>query len=273
MAIITISRGTKSWGQALAECLAEHLHYPIVGREENIKEAASKLGVSEEAVGHQMQDTPRLWGRKTLMRKTYVAAVQACLAERVIGGNLVYHGLAGQVLLRGLPAVLRLRLIAPFEARVRAMMAGDQIDQASAEQFIREADDARARWVKMMYGEDIMNPALYDMIINLEAMSVLTVCALVSAAVEQPAYVVTEKVMGRLRDFNLACQVRVALLRGDETRALNLEVDAQDGVVQVSGSVPLVSSEWMEDQITRVACAVPGVGGIRLKVQRYDPSP
>jgi hypothetical protein len=34
-----------------------------------------------------------------------------------------------------------------------------------------------------------------------------------------------------------------------------------------------VSSEWMEDQITRVAGAVPGVGGIRLKVQRYDPSP
>ncbi len=86
MAIISVCRGTKSGGHAMAECLAEHLRYPLVAREV-VQEAASDLGVSEADLSRGMERTPRLWNRQSSERRLYIAAVQAALAEHVAAGE------------------------------------------------------------------------------------------------------------------------------------------------------------------------------------------
>ena len=269
MAIITISRGSKSGGRALAECLAQRLHYPVVGRE-IIQEAALKLGVSEEAVGQGMEHTPKLWGRRSLARRLYVTAVQAALAERIVDGNLIYHGLVGQLLLRGLPAVLRLRLIVPLEARISTLMETDSMDRFSAQKYIRDMDDARARWVKMMYDADISDPALYDLVINLEVISLPTACLLIAKTAEQPAFVADADARARLSSFALACHARVALLSDAQTRGFDLDVKADDGVVEVSGSLPLLPAGQLENHISQIISAVPGVRATRLQIQWFS---
>lgn len=272
MAIITICRGTKSGGEALAERLAQQLGYPILGREV-LQHAAEELGVSEASLREKMETAPRLWDRHAATRRVYVVAVQAALAERVVNGNLVYHGLAGQLLLQGLPGVLRLRLIAPLETRVATVMASEGFDRAAAEQFIEGVDRGRERWVKAMYGEDIHDPALYDMVVNLETMAVPTPCALVQATIAQPEFRITPRVLERLEDFRLACRVKLALVGVPETRALALEVEAEDGTVEVSGSAPLLKTGAMGDRIAEVAQNVEGVTAVRLKLQWFDPYP
>ena len=265
MAIITISRGSKSGGSALAECLARRLEYPVVGRE-IIQQAALKLGVSEEAVGQGMEQTPSLWGRRTSARRLYVTAVQAALAERIVDGNLIYHGLAGQLLLRGLPAVLRLRLIAPLEARVATLMETDSMDRFAAHKYIRDMDDARARWVKMMYDQDVNDPALYDLVINLEVISLPTACLLVAKTAEQPAFVADEDAKVRLRDFHLACRAG-GPAPGCADARLDLDVKADDGVVEVSGSLPLSPTGELENHLSQLISAVPGVRATRLQIE------
>jgi cytidylate kinase len=272
MAIISISRGTKSGGKAMAECLAERLHYPLVARE-IVQEAASDLGASEAELSRGMERTPRLWNRQSSERRLYVAAVQAALAEHVVGGDLIYHGRAGQMLLAGLPGVLRVRLIAPLEARVRTLMEAEGMDATSAEQYIRHVDGVRARWVKMMYGEDIEDPALYNMVINLKTLSIPAACAIVTKAAEQPDFAVTDAVKVRLLDFRLTCWVKVALARASETRALDLQIEARGGAVDVSGSAPALKSGQMGEQIVEIAQSVEGVEEVRLKVEWFDPYP
>jgi cytidylate kinase len=175
VAIISICRGTQSGGQALAECLAEELQYPLVAREV-LQDAASELGISEQELSRAMERAPRLWKRHASVRRAYIATIQAALAEHTVGGDLVYHGRAGQMLLAGLPAVLRVRLIAPMGARVSTLLERNEMTPTSAEEYIQHVDAARARWVKMMYGEDIEDPALYDMVINLQTLSVPAAC-------------------------------------------------------------------------------------------------
>jgi hypothetical protein len=114
-----------SGGRELAECIATALGSQCIGRE-ILMDAAAKLGVPEHVLAKKMEKGPGLWDRLTLERRVYVVAVQAALAEYVASGNLVYHGLAGHMLLRGLPAVLRLRLIAPLEVRIRTLMERQQ---------------------------------------------------------------------------------------------------------------------------------------------------
>jgi len=203
--IITISRGTLSGGQAVAECLAGRLGYPCVGRE-IVQEAAQKLGVSEETLSGKFETPPGRWDRLTHERRLYLYAVQAALADQCVTGELVYHGLAGQLLLRGQPGVLRVRLIAPLDMRVRALTAAHhRMSPKAAEGFIESVDEDRRRWVRLMYGADVEDPSLYDLTINLQSISTETACVGIAEAVAQPQYQITDDVRAELEAFAAEC--------------------------------------------------------------------
>jgi len=207
VAIITISRGSSSGGRALAERLADRLHYPRVA-EEVLQEAARKLGVSEDAVRGKFETAPGLWERLNDERERYVLAVRAALGELAVEGRLVYHGLAGQFLLRGLNGILRVRLIAPMEMRVRAVMAdSSEMTRKAAEEYIRSVDQDRRRRVKAMYGADVEDPALYDLTVNLRSLSLDAVCTAVAEAASQPRFEITPDVRAELEAFASACRV------------------------------------------------------------------
>jgi cytidylate kinase len=207
--IVTISRGTMSGGRAVAECLADHLGYPCVGREV-LQEAAASLGASEETVRAKLQTPPGPWDAVTKERRIYVVAVQAALAGQCVTGELVYHGLAGQVLLRGLPGVVRVRLIAPMALRVQAVIAQHgHTSHDAAERYVRTLDRQRRRWVRAMYGEDVTDPSLYDLTINLQSLSLDTACVMIAELVRQPEYAVTAEVRSQLEAFAVTCRQRL----------------------------------------------------------------
>ncbi len=272
MAIVCIGRGTRSGGRAVAECLARRLDYPLLGRE-IAQEAAARLGVPADLLEARMDDRPSLWGRFSSLRRTYVVAVRAALAEHGASGNLVYHGLAGGLLLRGLPGVLCVRLIAPMERRVQAVMSESDMDAATAEQYIRDQDEARARWVKVMYGEDIMDPSLYDLVVNLESLGIEEACAVVARVLDAPELAVTEEMARRLRDFGTGCRVELALAADAELRPLELEARAEGGRLTITGSAPLHGTGRAGSRIVELARSVPEVEEVFLNVEWFDPYP
>ena len=206
MAIITISRGTLSGGRKTAECLARMLGYPCVGRE-ILQKAARKVGVSVEDLSGKLEAPPSLFARLTQERKRYLLAVQTALAEHCVSGKLVYHGLAGQFLLRELPGVLAVRLVAPLEMRLQALTsAHHRMSRKAAEEFIKNVDEDRRRWVKLMYASDVEDPSLYDLTVNLESISHETACEVIAEAAKQPHYEVTAEVRKRLEDFATECR-------------------------------------------------------------------
>lgn len=272
MAILTICRGTKSGGMALAECAAKELGYDLVGREV-LQAAAAELGVRPQDVGEKLEESPGLFGRPPLITKLYVAAVQAALADHAVSGNLVYHGLAGGLLLKSVPGVLCTRLIAPMEARVAAVMESDGLSEAEAEAYIKDVDDARARWVKVVYGEDIDNPALYDQVINLASFTIPEACEVLVEAARRPEFEITPERQRNLDDFRLGCQVRLALLDDLGTQTLDLGATAVDGEVVVTGEAPLTHTDEVGGRITEIVRSVPGVEEVRLAIEWFDPYP
>jgi cytidylate kinase len=274
MPIITISRGSMSGGKDLAQCVSSALGSPCIGRE-ILVDAATKLGVPENVLAKKMEKGPGLWDRLTLERRIYVVAVQAALAEYVQTGDLVYHGLAGHMLLRGLPAVLRLRLIAPLEVRVRTVMERQGLTRQAAEQYINDVDDNRVRWTRFMYDVDVRDSRLYDLTINLEVMSIEAACCAILEVAKQPEFAVTESVRARLVDFALSCRVKVALATHPASRGLDLDVTAEKGVVSIFGEVPQpimlthASSRW-EQELTQIAKGVEGVQRVELSIRPFD---
>jgi len=273
--IITISRGSMSGGQALAAAIAAAVDAPCIGRELVI-EAAARLGVPGDVLRQKMEKSPGMWDRMTHDRRMYVTALQAALAEHVATGNVVYHGFVGHLLLRSLPAVLRVRVIAPVALRVRAVMDQHGWSKAAAERHIDQVDEDRSRWVRFIYDEDISDPRLYDLVVNLEAFGLESACACVTELARRPEFTITPRVSQQLRDFALACRVRVALAAAPPTRTLGLTVGAREGVVTVEGEVPDaamitdISARW-EAEVRPIVEAVDGVTRVDLRLRAVYP--
>ena len=275
MPLITISRGSTSGGEALARSLSDVLHVPCVGREV-VVEAAARLGISDDALAQKLERSPGLWDRLTFERRMYIVVVQSVLAEQALEGKLVYHGYAGHLLLTGVPAVLRVRLIAPMEKRVRTVMEQNKLSKGRAEAYIRQVDEGRSRFSHFVYGVDLQDPAHYDLVVNLEVMSVAGACAVIVEASRQPEYAVTNAVREKLADFALACRARVALATHPVGRGLDLEVTASGGIVRIRGEVPesvmlmRASTRW-EEELRAAVESVPGVKNVRLEVEPVSP--
>lgn len=215
MAIITISRGSLSGGKALAGCLADHLGYPTLGREV-LEEAAESMGISEDAFRGKFETAPGLWARMTKEREKYILAIQTALAEWCTRGNLVYHGLSGQFLLKDLPGVLRIRLVAPLELRISTFLDSHPLmSRSQAEAFIQDIDQDRARWVRLMYQADVTDPGNYDLTLNLKRHSLDSACATIAEAVAQPRFQVTDEVETELFAFAARCRERLSRALGD----------------------------------------------------------
>jgi cytidylate kinase len=268
MPIITIARGSMWGGQAVAERVSEALGCQCIGRETLTREALRSTLGSEGLTGKPDQE-PWLWDRLASERTTYLSALQAALAHYAGSGTLVYHGHAGHLLLRGIPSILRVRIIAPLEVRIRIVTEKSGISRDDAEAYIKRVDEEWARWTRFIFGVEWRDPALYDLVINLENFTIDGACCCVLDAAKRPEFTVTEEVKGRLQDLALAARVKLALAMNPASRDLDMDVRAEKGVVYLGGSMiesgfPGELFRQLTQMVETIVGEVPGVLGLHL---------
>jgi cytidylate kinase len=192
VSIVTISRGSYSRGKEVAEQLARELGYECVSRE-IILEASEEFDVPETTLVRAVHDAPSILDRFTRGDELYVAFVRTALLRHAQKDNLVYHGLAGHFLLREVPGVLKVRIIADIEERVREVMKREGITAEKARYTIRKDDEARRRWSTHLYGIDSWDSDLYSMVLNIKTMTVLNAIGTISRALKLPAFQTTRR--------------------------------------------------------------------------------
>jgi cytidylate kinase len=237
MAIVTISRGTRSGGEALAECLSARMGIPAISREV-IRDAASRYGIAEKLLAQQLERTPTLIQRRLggfEERRLYLIAIQAAMAERAQKGDFIYHGHAGHLLLKKLPGVLKVRLVAPMAYRVRMVVEKQGLSQAEAAKYIEQVDKNRTLWTKFLYNVDWHDPCLYDVVLNLEFLSLDTACAMIERAVQQPEFQDKPERRKIIDAYALACQIQLKLAQDDRTKGMQIDVEVSDQVARIYG--------------------------------------
>ena len=261
MSVITISRGSFSGGKALAECLAKRLSFRCIDRDVIVERAAAS-GVSQDELLGALLRPPTFLDRFSHRRYLYLALIQAALAEEVRTGKVVYHGNAGHLLLKGATPVLRVRIIAPLEFRLTTVRDRLKLSSQEALAYVHKVDEGRRKWTQFLYGVNWEDPALYDLVINLERMSIEEACDLLeTVAKRQECFQFTEESQAAMDDLALASRIRANLAIDPPTSHLEVEVTASRGAVHIEGK--LTAPEELE-QVRRVASAVPGVASINL---------
>ncbi|HEY9173956.1 MAG TPA: cytidylate kinase family protein [Verrucomicrobiae bacterium] len=263
MGIITISRGSFSGGKAVAEQLAKQLGQPALSREEVLSQAAREFGISEEDLAESLNQPPPFWRQVLGKRLTYVKCVTAVLLDHVRQGGLIYHGHVGHLLLAGVAHVLRVRVISGAEQRIRAAMESAGLERAEAIAHIQRVDRERSRWAQVLYGVNWEDPAQYDLVLNLERVSVASASETILRMSELEDFKPSPASRKKLEDLSLSCRVWAAMAKDPNTRDAGLEVTAEDGHVVLKGKVG--STKSME-AITQAARLVPGVKSLRSEV-------
>jgi len=266
MAVITISRGSLSGGTELAERVAKRLGYRCLSREVLI-EAAAKYGVPEPKLDELFEKKPGFWEWLTRSRERYLVFVQAAMCEAARQGNMVYHGHAGQQLLPHVSHVLKVRLIAPMERRVRSAMEQRGLNREAASKHIQKIDDERYRRMHELFDVDWRDPALYDLVLNTENMSLDTAAEVVASMAQQPDFQPTPRSEKALDDLTVGARVKAALAVNPATGDIPLEVQADNGVVHVTGVITAIDDGRLEDELRAVASGTEGVRSVVVDVQ------
>jgi cytidylate kinase len=255
MPIITISRGAFSGGQALAERVAAALGYRCVSREVLV-EASQRYGIPEAKFTEVLETVPHWWERWQESLRLYRIVLQAAMCEVAQGGNLVYHGHAGQELFPGIRHVLKVHLTAPMAFRIEQVRERQGFDEAGAAEYIEQVDKARKRRLLAIFGYDWRDPSRYDLVLNVGQMTLETASHLIVEAVRREDYQPTAASEQAFKDLTIAARVQAALVMSPKTRNLTINVRVERGQVHVSG---ILAQSELEKEISRLIEGIPGV--------------
>jgi cytidylate kinase len=231
--IVCVSRGSLSRGREFAECLARKLDYALLSREDLI-EAAIKEGVQVSKLETSMMNPRAFTERLALERDHYLAFSTAYLCDKALAGPLVYHGRTGHLLLRNISHVLRVRVVADEEYRIKATMARLGVSREAARRYLTDVEEDRRAWVRSMYHASWEDASQYDAIVNVERMSVENAASALIGMTQLPEFQMTPASRRAMEDLRLGARARVRLARDPRTAPYAFAVGARSGVVTVT---------------------------------------
>lgn len=261
MSIITISRGSYSRGKEVAEKLARALNYECISRE-IILEASEHFNIPELKLIRAIHDAPTILDRFTYGKERFIAFFRAALLTHLQRDNVVFHGLASHFFLQQFPHVLKVRISANLEDRVREEMMRENIPLDEARRVLVNDDEERRKWSLQIFGQDPWNAQLYDMILHIGNISVDEAVAIILYALEQPCFKSTPESRQMLDDEALSAQVEAALVKAFP----KVMVDSGKGDVFINVRGSLADEKNIIEKVMRLAEKVDGIKDIQVNI-------
>jgi cytidylate kinase len=171
MSTIFVSSVPFGPGEDVARKLAQKLGYFFLSRNDVLKRAG-EFGIPVGKLEMAAFDNPPILEHMGEVRGKYLTFARAFIGERAAEGSLVYYGLAGQHKLPGVPDAMRVRVIPDHGQRVATVMEKINLSREEAERFLRSMDDEIKTWVRFMYNIDLDDATRYDIVMNLERLSI-----------------------------------------------------------------------------------------------------
>ena len=270
MSVIAISRGSLIATQKLAAGLSAKLGSRVITREDVVAAAESygidKTGISMDNIA--AEHPPGYWQQYADARRHYLICFKAALLEYAAREPIIYHGNLAHILLNDVPFVLRVRVNAPEENRVRMLMEERGFTRERALEEIKEKDRRRRRWTHFLYEAETVDPIFFDLVLNMHRMTVEDAVELVASEVEKEPFQRTERRAKDLRDLQLAAVAETYLMRSSSTYGLDFKVtaDSATGEITVRKTPAMEESTTLDDDVRAALANVKGISGVRLEI-------
>lgn len=181
--LITISREYGAGGSELGMALGERLGWPvldhelvrqlatrlrcderdIVAMDEHVASLFERIASAAVVTAPELRDQSRPWVTDP---DCVAAAAREVLLDAARHLPLIVVGHGGNCLFRGRPDVLRVRVSAPFEVRVRRVAQRTGVSGPQAAADVRRRDGDRQQYLQRYYRSNVNDPYEYDLQIN-----------------------------------------------------------------------------------------------------------
>lgn len=263
MTIVSISRGSYYRGSEVAHKVADLLGYTCISRD-TILESSPDYDVPEIKVMHNFQYAVQTLERLSFGRERFINFISSAILRHLKKDNHVYHGLAGQFFLHDVGHVLKVRIIADMEERVFAEAVRKGISPDEARLHLKIDDEERRKWAMLLYGIDIVDPSLYDMVLNISSMDTGDAATLIAKAAGFTCYQPTESSLKKIGDLALSAEVKAALF---DFPTAGVFVDA--GKVHIHVKAPEEQSVAVEAKIRETLRDIEGLRDLELRIAPY----
>lgn len=183
MGIITISRQMGSFGDELAHALSNKLGCLVVDRQYALNNFFENM---DEGVRNRLDESPKFFLNKYSSEETYFERITSRISKladeaRSCDKHLIVLGLGGCVLFEGDAWCVNLRVSSNEDKRIERVSKRFNISLDEAAQTVEIGDRKHKRFVSILFGEDLSDSLLYDLVLNTDTLSIDECSALVVA--------------------------------------------------------------------------------------------
>jgi cytidylate kinase len=264
MSVITISRQMGSLGTEIAQEVAGRLQYEYLDRE-GVEQGLTAHGLAVPEVKKYDEKIPPFWNNWQNQGRKFFHVMQTVIYEAARRDKVVIVGRGGQILLRKIPGVLHVRIIAPLQDRIQRLGAKHGGNEKELLRILKQSDRDSGGFIRTFLDADWGNADLYDLTINTHSLPVdvgvkMILCAIPAVEARKD----TQRFQERLDDLILQQKVETVLLNAN---VRNIRVEVAGGVVALSGSV---SSDSEVRSCLSLVSGVEGVHKVESNLVTYN---
>lgn len=169
---LTVSRQAESGGAEVARAVGSRLGWSVLDKElvedlaERLKLAPQMLALMDETKSDWFRDTMlNLLNSRLVLQDSYVAMLGRVILLAAYDGRVVIVGRGAHLILPREHG-LRVRVVAPLEARVARLQERERLDAAAAEKRIENIDRSRADFLRRHFRSATDESQLFDLVLD-----------------------------------------------------------------------------------------------------------
>jgi cytidylate kinase len=264
MAILTISREIGTEGLEIGKKVAEEVGYQFFDKERVLQELKTEGPRWEEVVDNLDSHAPSLWEKYDWHYMGYVALAQSHILDCALSGKVVILGRGGNFLLENIPYALRIRLVAPIEARLKRATQDQScndfvcVNIDTTQRLLEKADRESENFIRSEFGKDWNDPMAYDMTLNMAGFGVEEMVKTLIILLETREKLRDAQAENHLKKRALVARVKAAILTNPAFSVPTLEVLDIGEEIVLKGVVHNVKEHRsIEEEAKRIAGSMP----------------
>jgi cytidylate kinase len=264
MAIITISRELAALGDETAHELSSQLNYRFVDRH-TLEERIKAYGVAGQKLEKYDERKPSFWASLSQDRDDYLHFLKNAILAEAGQSNSIIIGRGAAVILRNIPGVFSVFLVAPLEIRVERVKSYFHCDDKRARQIIEQSDTDREGFHQYFFDSKWKDAGNYHLALNTGHLHPAVCAEIIKYMRDRVITVETEdQNAARIRELTLGQQIKHHIIYEREIPIHFLEAivsGSQTVLYGVANSQALV-----EAAVSAAREAAPGVS-IQSEIQ------
>ena len=263
MHFITFSRQMGTKGTEIARLVAQSLQYRFYDTDD-IEQKAAEMGFLDDIREINDKAPPPLKRVFSYRPEINLDHLYAVIYELARMGDAVILGRGGNMLFRTLPDALHVLVIASRGTRIRNLAERGYRPEA-AQIVMEKSDRERESFVRFAFHQDWGDPGIYDLVLNMDKLSVTTAADLILCAAR------ADEIRRRSHDtissldmMELSARVGAALaVAGFPSSYVSASVH-EPGNVRLTG---VVQVPWEKSEAERIALSIEGVATVENKIE------